>query len=85
MSLVAFEIWFVRCFLIQESARQSLRRLCDGPAFVEMVNAACALMEREKVQLAETEEYLQRYGYTPVLTPSVETEHDGGETNGGEI
>lgn len=67
---------------VRESARQSLQRLHEGPAFVEVVNAACVLMEQEKVLLAETEEYLQRYGYTPVLTPSVEIEHDGGDTNG---
>ena len=49
------------------------------------MNAACALVERERVLLAETEEHLQQYGYTPVLTPGVEREGGGGGANGGEM
>ena len=42
-------------------------------------------MEKENGLLAETEEYLRQYGYTPMATSLVESEVGGGDANGGEI
>ena len=53
-------------FCVQESAKKEYNVMQRDGGFLEAANLVGKLLQKQKAVLADTEKYLQKYGYTPL-------------------